>query len=365
MKHNYIDISNIIMPNGLNKIDINTVPDTYQIAISLFSQCNLSCKFCFQQNKLKIDKQLILTTLFKEFFNIINDINNYNIKNVNINVWGGQLFNDLYTDQQFLFYIFLIEQIKKQFINYPDINLNFNFISNGIFKNNIRVLKFLNTINGHIGFSYDPCNRYKNQQQLKMLKENINVFRNKLLALSLTLTKPNIEYLISNNDEIIDKNNIDINYYYPNKYWKQLMPSDQLLYQFFLWGCKNKKTNISIIKNIIQSYFNNYNHRGCNCKFSIQYINGQWTKNCVKRFSALNLQNFYGKYTKQLTQQNCTQIKNTLAILKRGCLYCQNYSKCLMLCFSIQIFKNYQINESFCPLKQIYNFIEKNEMNFK
>ena len=365
MKHNYIDISNIAMPSGLTKININTIPDIYQIAISLFSQCNLSCKFCFQQNKSKLNKQLILSSLFNGFSNIINEIILYDIKNININIWGGQLFNDAYSNQYFSFYTLIVEQIKKQFKDYKNIKLNFNFISNGIFKNNKRVLNFLNSINGNIGFSYDPCNRYKNLQQLNILKENINLFHDKLIALSLTLTKPNIEYLISNNDEIINNNNIDINYYYPNQHWEQLMPSDKLLYQFFLWGCKNKKTNISIIKNIIQSYFNNYNHRGCNCKFSIQYINGKWTKNCVKRFSALNLQNFYGKYANQLTQNNCTQVKNTLAIMKRGCLYCQNYYKCIMLCFSIQIFKNYEINKQFCPLKQIYNFIEKNELDFK
>lgn len=352
------------MPIGLSKIDINTIPQTYQIAISLFSQCNLSCKFCFQQNKTKLNKAFVAKTLLNNFQNIIRDIVSYNIKNVNINMWGGQLFNDNYTDQYYIFYKFIINQIKNGFKSYPDILLNFNFISNGLFKNSNIVLNFLNEVNGKIGFSYDPCNRYINISQLEILKNNIEIFKQKLLALSLTLTKPNIMHLISAKDEIIDNNLIDINYYYPNKYWKQLMPNDQLLYQFFLWGCKNKKTNISIIANIIQSYFNNYNHRGCNCKFSIQYINGQWTKNCVKRFSPLNLQNFYGKYANQISQQNCTQIKNTLAIIKRGCLYCQNYNKCIMMCFSIQLFKNYQINANFCPIKQIYNFIEKNEKDF-
>jgi hypothetical protein len=38
-------------------------------------------------------------------------------------------------------------------------------------------------------------------------------------GLSLTLTKPNIEYILANNDDLINNNIIDVNYYFPNKNW--------------------------------------------------------------------------------------------------------------------------------------------------
>jgi len=51
------------------------------------------------------------------------------------------------------------------------------------------------------------------------------------------------------------------------------MPSDKLIYDFFLWSITNKKYNINVIKNIRYSYFYNPDYQDCTCKFSIQFIN--------------------------------------------------------------------------------------------
>lgn len=363
MKNNYIDLSNVQMPNGLSKIDINNIPDTFEISISLFTQCNLNCKFCFEQIKTKLDPN-IFNLIFDNFINILDQIKLYNIKNIKVNFLGGQLFNDIYDEQHFLFYQKIINKINQQTAKYNFFTVKYNFMSNGIFKRYERVNDFLNKVNSQISFSYDPVGRYLTNWQLDLLKFNIEFFKQRMPGLSLTLTKPNIEYILANNDDLINNNIIDVNYYFPNKNWQENLPSDKLLYDFFYWGVTNKKTNIILIQNIIDSYFNMYDSRGCNCKFAIQFINNQWTKNCVKRFTSSNPQHFYGNYLKYINQNNCTQVKNTLALMKRGCVYCENYSKCLMLCFCVQLFKNYYIDMNFCPIKQIYNYIEKHETEY-
>jgi hypothetical protein len=51
-----------------------------------------------------------------------------------------------------------------------------------------------------------------------------------------------------------------------------------------------------------------------------------------------------------MTEQNCTEIRNTLAIQARNCLNCPHYSICPMYCNLSQIFKYYKMD--ICPLYQ-------------
>lgn len=336
----------------------------YSIIISLFTQCNLNCKFCFQNHSSKLS-QAELYKILQSLDIVIKQLNQNNIQNVYICLWGGQLFNDKY--QNFYLYIYkkFIQQLKIKIYSFTKVkNIYITCLSNGIFQKNDRILKFLDQTKINIGFSYDPVYRYNSKKQYNILLNNINIFKKYLSGISITLTKPNIQYFINNNDKILKLDNINVNFYYPNKNWKLFLPSDKDLYNFFIYCINKKLYNIDYIKLLVLSIFNQ-NIKFCDCKYIIQYSNNQWTHNCVKRLSTLNQQNFYGKQLQRVTQKNCIDIKNNIAILKRNCLLCKYYTNCIMLCSGITIFKENKISQQFCPLKQCYEYLIENKQQYE
>ena len=55
-----LSTSDVIMPSELPKIPYDRVPPAFEMAVSLFENCNLRCKFCFEGLKQKrIDKEYI------------------------------------------------------------------------------------------------------------------------------------------------------------------------------------------------------------------------------------------------------------------------------------------------------------------
>lgn len=195
--------------------------------------------------------------------------------------------------------------------------------------------------------------------------ENLTYFHDLYTNISITLTKPTIEHLILNKDHIINNfEKIDINYYFPNKNYDIYLPSDLDFYNFLQWGIKNKKINIMYILNIIESAFNLLPERYCNCKTSLLYKNGKWTHNCIQKFSSIKQTQFYFEFNKYINQNNHLDIKNSIGVRKRGCLYCKYFNNCCMMCLEIILFKTYKLDQ-ICPLQKIYNYILNNKQEYK
>lgn len=363
-----LDITNIDMPDELPKIEFYQEPDSYEIACSLFEACNLKCKFCFEGHRNNhIDVNYIRNIPNNVMVAIRKDFQLYpHIKDVNIRLWGGELFFDGLSDIIFDEYKHLVDTFNNLFKEeFPNVSVRYSWLTNGVFTKWERVKDILDYSKGTIGFSYDPSGRFSTEKQKELMLQNVERFHNFgcFNCLSITLTKQTIQEYISGKSDLLDKLNLgekyDINFYTANPNWQTLVPSDDDLFQFFKWGLDNNLWYINVIANLVHTKLNNPKlpvQHYCDCKTCVQYSNGEATVNCVKRASILPPEMFYGKYTDIITEENVSDIKLSMGMIKRGCLTCEYYKTCQMPCWVSVIFEGFHPTN--CAYKQAYEYID-------
>lgn len=341
--------------------------EEYEIACMFFENCNLKCKFCFEpHNNTKIDKEYILSIpeIIKE--NFIKEYQKYpTIKKVWIMLWGGEIFYDALTDDIFDTYYQFVDKLNYIFEKFfPEIEIIYSWLSNGVFTKRERVEKLIKYSKGIINFSYDPINRFNSQKQKQTMIDTAIYFANNGGdKISITLTKDNIKEFIKNDNELINFHNmnytIDVNYYIPNINWKELLPTDDEIFEFLKWAIDNKLFHMKIIERIFHNYTSYHLGRYCNCKYCSQITYGKWSKDCAICSSILPSKLFYQEYINEINENNSNEIKATIGLKKRGCLNCEYYNKCQMPCWISFIFKYTKVGN--CPYKQAYKYIEQNK----
>lgn len=96
----------------------------------------------------------------------------------------------------------------------------------------------------------------------------------------------------------------------------------------------------------------------CDCKASLQYSNGKIINDCVAKSTCLSLDKFYGKHSSMLSDSNCHDIKQFLALSKRKCLMCRYYDICPGFCSASILFNEYIEHE--CPIALTFKYIKDN-----
>lgn len=375
MKNKYIDISKIEMNSNIPKFDFNLNNGAYELAISLFEKCNMRCKFCFQSHNGEVDLQYIRNIPYLLRNKLYSEIKKYNIRELNVKIWGGEVFLDniespieLFTEYKLLMSdLFRMFKYIERRTNLK--RINFRWLTNGIFNSKILsyVLNFVDEYNISIGMSFDP-ERFKNNSLFYKWVSNYVALREFTdVALSITLSKQNInEYLHGDGIYIkifkdilkskkISPSSVDISYYTASSNWKEDLPSEEDLFQFFRWCIDN---NFRVIK-VIDDIYNTFNGEDvlpyCDCVKAATFVNGKLIKNCADRSSLCNAM-FYGDYNKFVTEENCGEYKNSLGLIKQGCITCEYSNNCQKLCWLSVIFKFYETGN--CPFKRIYKYLE-------
>lgn len=369
-KPELLDISAIEMPNDLPKIPFYLEPENYEMAYSLFEACNLHCKFCFEghrNNKVDIDKiKEAPQIIFKE---MKEELTKYpSIKNLNIRLWGGELFYDALKDEVFEAYKWLVADCRNLFSKeFPNLKLSFSWLTNGVWKNWERIKDILDYSKGVLGFSYDPADRFPNRAAEELMIANTwKAYREGYVSnLSITLTRETIKQYISGQSSIdlFPPIGIDVNYYTANPNYEKFVVDDESLYQFFKWALNKRLFNINVIGNLLgagmgeEKYFSGHY---CDCKTCKQYSNGYCTVDCAKRASILPHKIFYGKYDHLINEENVSDIKLSMGMLKRGCLTCPYYNLCQKPCWITVVFEGYTPEEK-CPFARIYEDIKEDK----
>ena len=339
----------------------------YEIDCQLFSKCNLNCKFCFEHKKTNIDTNYILSIPNNIINNIIDIHKQTNFNNLLIFSWGGQVFADNIQNQIFSIYKQYMQNFKNIINQYiPNINIKFIWTSNGAFQKTQRVKNFIQQTNSIINFSYDPLYRYSTNKQKQLAISNFKYFKKYLQCIGFILIKPLINIQLLQSDPVLsplsqfNTYQLDLNYYIGNTNYSLFLPNDNDIFTFYKWAIDNKKYNINAINNILSNYFSNQNtpNRFCKCQNYVHCAKNIFTHNCAHNSNYPN-EFFYGKNTNILTENTCYELKKSLAIQQRGCLFCQWYNKCPMFCNISQLFKYYK--KDICPLKRIFQYIKQNE----
>lgn len=345
-----------------------------EFTISLFTRCNLRCSFCAQEHNTSLDKHEILGIPDKVFSTFMAErVNRPNISEVGIRIWGGELFSDDIPDWYFTEYNKLRKGIEDRFARYPDIKLKFLYTTNAVFKNINRVVLFLSK-DDSLAISYDPTLRYTAPYMDSLVRQNIAALHDKLgipITVGIVLTKPTLEYYLSNFEEFISLaqapsiDSIVFNYYIPNKGWEEHTPDDELLASFLVECLVNRVPKISNLELLKECFKNNECvGKECECAFLPNIFNNTVTKNCVECFSNLPQEDFYGDFLGQLRDvsgsktENISETKALLGTEKRGCWTCTYADICPGMCWSSIIFKGYKPTK--CPLAMCFKYLECN-----
>lgn len=362
-KDEFIDISDVNMPDGLPKIDFYKKPQYFEIAVPLFERCNLNCSFCFETHKdSSIDYGKILAMPKKIIDQTKEMIEKSEADWVLLRLWGGELFFDALPDEIFQVYRQFISLFQNEVkTRLPGRQINITFLSNGVFTKYQRVENLLKDTHSKIAFSYDAEGRFRNRKQKEIWLQTLKHFESQTRYISVTLTKQNISALINGDEffkQIPETISVDINYYTANPNWKLHMPSDEDIFNFYRWCVDHKKYNVRVMDNIFRYLIpseRKYVERYCDCKQAIQFQDGKCIRDCARRASSLIREMFYGSYADKTDENNVTEVKNTLGLQKRGCFMCENYEYCTMPCWVALLFSGYKTSK--CPLKRIYDYI--------
>lgn len=367
-REEYIDISDVKMPEGLPKINFYKKPKYFEIAVPLFERCNLHCSFCFEAHEdNRIDYEKILAMPKKIIEQTKKQILACGTNQILLRLWGGELFFDALPDDIFGLYrdfLRLFEmEVEREL---PGKKIDVTYLSNGVFTKYGRVDRLLDDTNGRIAFSYDPEGRFNTVEQKTTWLKTLRHFKDRTRYISITLTKQSIDAYLAGDeffDQIPDDISIDINYYTANPNWKKHMPTDDDIFRFYKWCVDHKRYNVRVMDNIFRYLIpgeRDYVERYCDCKQAVQFQDGQAIRDCARRASTLSHNLFYGGFEKDVTEDNVTEVKNVLGLQKRGCLTCEHYEHCTMPCWVAIMFQGYKTVN--CPLKRIYTYIKPEDI---
>lgn len=360
------------MPKNVPDITRYKYTDCYELAIPLIDSCNMACEFCFENQELckpeKEDPEKIMKILDVVVPYMKNELAKHSYKQIDLKLWGGELFYDALPDEILETYIHFVKQLKKE------LKLPFTivYLSNGMFTKLDRVLRVLDETDGYISISYDPVGRFFTQAQKELFLHNMKWFRehHRQESVSITLTHPTIEAYVAG-DRIYDSLPTDlphiVNFYVPNKDWKRYVPSWEDYFHFYTWAIKNRRFNIDIIHEIMKHTFPEerpYVVRMCNCKEATQYCSwlDRCSKNCIddRVLDMDHAKYFYGnEIAKEITDENHFEARTSMSRIKNGCVYCEYYDTCPMMCPASILFKKY--NAEKCPIKETYQLITEED----
>lgn len=337
------------------------------VPISMFNTCNLNCRFCYENKK---HNAIFLT---KERFTAVREdvkreivplVKEHCYNTVLFKFFGGEVFFDAQPDWIYDEYISLLNDIRQMF----DIKVCTKFITNGVFTKYDRADRVLDATGSIVGMSYDPVGRYRKEEQRELFKKTAAHFyeTGKLKEIATLLTKPAIHAIIEGDDFfncIPDDIRVDVCTYMPNQNWEELLPSAKDYAEFFQWAIRNKRFNIDRIVSLIQCMIPEERQgveKICPCN-EIIYLpkERRFTNECIERQEFASA--YYGDRAKDVTEENCLEMKANLLVKKVGCLYCEHFKWCPIQCAAGILFDKYEQKE--CPLAKTFASITQEDID--
>ncbi len=321
--------------------------------IYLFEECNLNCSFCWQDHDSKVGQNDIMGRAI----DIIKTMDLYPDRPHLINLMGGELFHDGISDDLFDDYYALCEQII-QHAALNNITINITFVTNLVYNDIQRVINLvfrLRNLNENVALttSYDPVGRF-NKSNRQLFLNNVatilDIDKSLISNVSVVMTLPNIEYLMTNKDLdliwLYCNCKLYFDYYSPNQTSQFHTPKESDMLKFFKWAAFYFPN-----AGPIQTWtINAVNPTSC-IRSAIIGPNGNQGRCCSL------LDNFPKEDKNLIPIFNITD-NNDLEyhyMQQKGCLSCEYLSKCTMGCFLIHTHELCNDMGSECIYKIIFN----------
>lgn len=321
--------------------------DYAELVICLFDHCNLKCVFCPQDhtNTQGASEKEILSKVsgIVEWIN-----NNKRSKYFKLHIMGGEIFQDIWIQKQFLsIYQKFIDEIKSKVDS--EKTLVFNFVTNLVFIETKKVSDFLEENNLKISVSYDSHGRFTNTQ-FDIFKNNIEIFKDKIEMISLVMTKQNIEAVIKGDsyfDYLYNNFKCDWDSFLPSvSVSETLMPKESDLLKFYKHLVDNYPSCLNI------SYFTeNSRENRMSCTRGNSY---------TVMYDGTNPAGCSGSVL--LRDGNTKNLGSTIIIQKffdqYNCFECEYFKKCPFTCFIKNDYKKIVRDVGECVFKETFKYVE-------
>jgi len=338
--------------NFLHSIIEDKIPESGELEIFFFEECNLRCVHCFQDHKSKLgqSKENILSKLqiIKDFF-LMNPKKHYIM-----NIMGGELFQDHLLDEYLPIYTAFVDGVND-ICEELDKTVTFNFVTNLVFTKTDQVLAWVDKHNLKFSVSYDTTGRF-NRSQIALYKENIEIFKEKINIICLVATKNNIFKLMDDGDSYYD-------YLYNNFicYWDQvtpgptvpnlLVPSERELYNFNIFLLDNypKCTNL-------EAFTNDQTHNKMSCpsinKLLIEANNR--TASCRIHQHEEDSKDFITPITPETNDPIIEKFFSD-----HDCMSCKYYARCPFSCFVRNDWRRLERDFDGCVYRETFKYADR------
>lgn len=323
-----------------------------EYTLHLFEYCNLTCAFCWQDHDAKIG----IDTIINKLEPIEKFLQKERRNPLVFNAMGGEVFApEIFTEEVLQAYKDLSIGIKKLCDQYGK-NFKINWVTNLVtdkYEYIDDLLKFSeeNGIEANIVTSYDPRGRF-NKKSFETFKRSMEYYGDKVLCISMLLSKPNVEHILKYSDPYFDElynsgKYIYFDYYMPDHSAQYQFVSDTLLYQFFKFLI-DKYPNVDPVKSWIE---NDFNYLTCRTS-KLVLADGTMCLcgNLVQDDKSIK------QYKSKIEKKDNSGIENNF-INKYNCLSCEYFSRCGMGCFMRHDYKFMEELDE-CVYKLTHRYID-------
>ena len=316
-----------------------------EIIVTLFEQCNLSCRFCPQDHSSVLGMDTIKDKK-EHIINAIKHLQGQGRTQFSVHLMGGEVFSDLVPDELFEDYYKLVESLIVWSID-NKVTLEVAFTTNMVFSNLDRVDTLMERLelydNVYLMTSYDPHSRF-NTETLKQFTYNVIMLRDWIRTVNVIMTKPTIDKFLTGDIPFFSflyaNFNIYFDYYTPESHAKQFMPKDTDLKKLMLFLVDNYPNCLPI-----KDYFSKEKIRmSCQDTYTI-------LPNNLAGMCTILLDGYYKGY--QRTKQDM-EIK---FMDDYNCLECDHFSRCSLGCFLSHDLSETRTQEE-CWLKEVYDYVD-------
>lgn len=332
-------------------------PDIAEIELTLFENCHLNCAFCHH------DKKSTVGLSREEIFSKLSIVEDHLIKMKDrvdvcqINMVGGELFQDRISEWAYpVYYDFLIE-IKKLYDKYGH-TIKVVWVTSFQFVKRERVQKLIDDLNAADVPSYIICSYDFDGRPVKgPYSKNIEYFADYITSINMVATTISIEKFMADEDEyfhyLYEKfDNFYFDDYIPDKGYDYMIPSDSLYLEFLKFTYHNYP-NINPIKDLI---YKDNNHMHCLSLNKVTIFPDNSTSNCR-----------WDRYTPSDFNTPLHRPDNTSMMQaymdEHGCLSCKWWDKCGFRCYTQWDWKNRERDLPDCVMRLWFNYMDKTPQN--